>query len=95
MEVWKMLVWIEELKQRAEDGHLLRVREIARLLGVSRQQIYKMMKAGKIPGVCRLSIRGIRVCAARLLEWSKQRMPEEKPGGNLIEPARDAREECG
>ena len=76
-----MMTWMEELKKRAERGHLLRVSEIARLLGVTRQHVYNMVKAGDIPGVYRLSIRGIRICAATFLEWSKQKLLGENAEG--------------
>lgn len=78
--------WNEILRRRSELGHLLKVREVACLLGVTRQHVYNMMKAGEIPGVYRLSIRRTRICSATLLEWSRQRMRDEDPGQQDADP---------
>ena len=85
-EVVEMMVWMEQLKKRAERGHLLRVSEVARLLGVTRQHVYNMLKAGELPVACRLSIHGIRLCSVAMLDWSKKRMlGENAPTGDLGE----------
>jgi excisionase family DNA binding protein len=57
---------IEILENRKEA---LRVAEVAKMLGVSQQQIYKMVTAGRIP---HFRIEGsIRFCPADLAEWIK------------------------
>ncbi len=62
---------IEILETRKEA---LKVAEVARMLGVTPQHIYKMAKAGLIP--C-FHVRGaVRFCPSDLAEWIKQEIDE-------------------
>ena len=62
---------IEILENRKEA---LKVAEVAKMLGVTPQHIYKMAKAGLIP--C-FHVRGaVRFCPADLAEWIKQEIDE-------------------
>jgi len=62
---------IEILENRKEA---LKVAEVAKMLGVTPQHIYKMAKAGLIP--C-FHVRGaVRFCPADLAEWIKQEIAE-------------------
>ncbi len=47
---------------------LLKVSQVARMLNVSRQTIYDLIKAGKIKSY-KLSERGIRIPEAELFSW--------------------------
>lgn len=58
---------IEMLENRKEA---LKVSEVAKILGVSQQQVYKMVAAGAIP---HFHVQGaIRFCPAELAEWIKK-----------------------
>jgi excisionase family DNA binding protein len=62
---------IEILETRKEA---LKVAEVAKMLGVTPQHIYKMAKAGLIP--C-FHVRGaVRFCPADLAEWIKKEIDE-------------------
>ena len=62
---------IEILENRKEA---LKVAEVAKMLGVTPQHIYKMAKAGLIP--C-FHVRGaVRFCPADLAEWIKHEIDE-------------------
>jgi len=66
---------IEILENRKEA---LKVSEVAKMLGVSQQQIYKMAAAGTIP---HFHVQGsIRFCPADLAEWIKKEI--EQSSGN-------------
>ena len=76
---------IEILETRKEA---LKVAEVAKMLGVTPQHIYKMAKAGLIP--C-FHVRGaVRFCPADLAEWIKQEIDESarkrngSSGGNGV-----------
>ena len=62
---------IEILENRKEA---LKVSEVAKMLGVTRQHIYKMAKAGLIP--CFHVQGAIRFCPADLAEWIKKEIEE-------------------
>ena len=56
--------WIEHLEKHSGP---LKVREVAELLGISRQKVYKMVANGEIPY---LRIRGcIRFLPEQLIGW--------------------------
>lgn len=62
---------IEILESRKEA---LKVAEVAKMLGVTPQHIYKMAKEGLIP--C-FHVKGaVRFCPADLAEWIKQEIAE-------------------
>ena len=62
---------IEILENRKEA---LKVAEVAKMLGVTPQHIYKMAKAGLIP--C-FHVKGaVRFCPAELAEWIKREIEE-------------------
>ena len=62
---------IEILESRREA---LKVAEVAKMLGVTPQHIYKMAKAGLIP--C-FHVKGaVRFCPADLAEWIKQEIAD-------------------
>jgi excisionase family DNA binding protein len=61
-----------EILENRKDA--LKVAEVAKMLGVTPQHIYKMAKAGLIP--C-FHVRGaVRFCTADLAEWIKQEIAE-------------------
>lgn len=77
---------IEILENRKEA---LKVTEVAKMLGVTPQHIYKMAKAGLIP--C-FHVKGaVRFCPADLAEWIKQEIDESSrkrngsTGGNDVQ----------
>jgi excisionase family DNA binding protein len=62
---------IEMLENRKEA---LKVSEVAKILGVSQQQVYKMVAAGTIP---HFHVQGaIRFCPAELAEWIKKEIQQ-------------------
>ena len=62
---------VEMLENRKEA---LKVSEVAKILGVSPQQVYKMVADGQIP---HFHVRGaIRFCPAELAEWIKKEILE-------------------
>jgi excisionase family DNA binding protein len=72
---------IEMLENRKEA---LKVSEVAKMLGVSHQQIYKMAAAGTIP---HFHVQGaIRFCPADLAEWIRKDIEQsthpKNPNGN-------------
>lgn len=74
---------IQILESRKEA---LKVSEVAKMLGVTPQHIYKMAKSGLIP--C-FHVKGaVRFCPADLAEWIKQEIEEssrkrnDSTGGN-------------
>ncbi len=50
---------------------LLRDREAADLLGISREKMYLMMRSGQVPGVVRIG-RSIRISRASLERWIEE-----------------------
>ena len=78
---------IEILQNRKEA---LKVAEVAKMLGVSTQQIYKMAAAGTIP---HFHVQGsIRFCPADLAEWIRNEIEQSTHGpassrnGNELKP---------
>ena len=68
---------IEMLENRKEA---LKVSEVAKILGVSKQQVYKMVADGQIPY---FHVRGaIRFCPAELAEWIKKEIQQSTQGRN-------------
>jgi len=58
----------------------LKVSEVARILGVTPQHIYKMAKAGLIP---HFHVRGaVRFCPAELAEWIKKELDRSNRARN-------------
>ena len=68
---------IEILENRKEA---LKVSEVAKILGVTPQHIYKMAKAGLIP--CFHVQGAIRFCPADLAEWIKKEIEESTQARN-------------
>jgi excisionase family DNA binding protein len=68
---------IEILENRKEA---LKVSEVAKILGVTPQHIYKMAKAGLIP--CFHVQGAIRFCPADLAEWIKKEIEESTHARN-------------
>jgi predicted DNA-binding transcriptional regulator AlpA len=46
----------------------------SKMLGVTPAHVYKLAKAGQIPGVMRLSAKAIRFCPVILLPWFKAKI---------------------
>ena len=68
---------IEMLENRKEA---LKVSEVAKMLGVTPQHIYKMAKAGLIP--C-FHVKGaVRFCPAEVAEWIKKEINQSNQAGN-------------
>jgi excisionase family DNA binding protein len=68
---------IEILENRKEA---LKVSEVAKMLGVTPQHIYKMAKAGLIP--C-FHVKGaVRFCPADLAEWIKKEIEQSNQARN-------------
>jgi excisionase family DNA binding protein len=68
---------IEILENRKEA---LKVSEVAKMLGVTPQHIYKMAKAGLIP--C-FHVKGaVRFCPADLAEWIKKEIEQSNRARN-------------
>jgi len=68
---------IEILENRREA---LKVSEVAKILGVTPQHIYKMAKAGLIP--CFHVQGAIRFCPADLAEWIKKEIEQSNQARN-------------
>jgi excisionase family DNA binding protein len=68
---------IEILENRKEA---LKVSEVAKILGVTPQHIYKMAKAGLIP--CFHVQGAIRFCPADLAEWIKKEIEQSNQARN-------------
>jgi excisionase family DNA binding protein len=68
---------IELLENRKEA---LKVSEVAKMLGVTPQHIYKMAKAGLIP--C-FHVKGaVRFCPAEVAEWIKKEIEQSNQARN-------------
>lgn len=68
---------IEILENRKEA---LKVSEVAKILGVTPQHIYKMAKAGLIP--C-FHVKGaVRFCPAEVAEWIKKEIDQSNHARN-------------
>ena len=68
---------IEMLENRKEA---LKVSEVAKMLGVTPQHIYKMAKAGLIP--C-FHVKGaVRFCPAEVAEWIKKEINQSNQARN-------------
>jgi hypothetical protein len=61
----KWLEWLEK-----QEGPI-KACFVAKMLGITPAQVYKLAKAGQIPGVMRLSAKAIRFCPVILLPWLK------------------------
>ena len=58
---------------KVEDERLLRVKEVASLIGVSRSTIYRMVEAGQFPQPIRIGPRASRWRLSEVLEWMTSR----------------------
>lgn len=61
-----MKKWIEWLEK--QDGPI-KADQIAKILGVTPAQVYKLAAEGKIPGAIRVSDKAIRFCPDIFAEW--------------------------
>jgi excisionase family DNA binding protein len=66
----KLMSLVEVVREKQEA---LRVRELARLLGVSSQQIYKMAASGEIPSF--KVANAVRFDPHETAEWLKEKYP--------------------
>jgi predicted DNA-binding transcriptional regulator AlpA len=64
----KWLEWLE--KQEAP----IKASVVARIMGITPAQVYKLAKAGKIPGAMRLSRKALRFCPAAFLPWIRSQI---------------------
>jgi excisionase family DNA binding protein len=69
-------------KQTPMEKLLLRMTEVAELLGVSRSTAYAMASAGELPGVVRIR-GGIRVSNEVLKDWLARQQKDEGNNGGL------------
>ncbi len=60
---------------------LLKVSEVAQILGVSRSQVYEMLSQGELPGV-RIGT-SVRVPVGRLQLWIRNRVDGGSPSGGV------------
>jgi predicted DNA-binding transcriptional regulator AlpA len=66
-----MKKWIEWLEKQESP---IKANQIAKMLGVTTSEVYKLAACGKIPGVIRVSNRAIRFCPDKLTEWLKEQI---------------------
>jgi predicted DNA-binding transcriptional regulator AlpA len=64
-----MKKWIEWLEKQDSP---IKANQIAKILGVTTSEVYKLAACGKIPGAIRVSNRAIRFCPDKLVEWLKE-----------------------
>jgi predicted DNA-binding transcriptional regulator AlpA len=70
----KILSWLVRLCERAERMEPLSVREVAELLGVTPQHVYKMLESNQIPGVLHISNHALQFCPRTLLDWLRSKL---------------------
>ena len=68
---WSILYSTDMLTTLSDDVELLRMREVALVLNLSRSQVYELAAAGKLPGVIRIG-NSTRVSRRMLTEWIEQ-----------------------
>ncbi len=59
---------------------LLRDREAAELMSISREKAYLMIRSGEMPGIVRIG-RSVRVHRPTLVRWLEERVSETQKGG--------------
>jgi predicted DNA-binding transcriptional regulator AlpA len=64
-----MKKWIEWLEKQDSP---IKANQIAKILGVTTSEVYKLAACGKIPGAIRVSNRAIRFCPDKFVEWLKE-----------------------
>jgi predicted DNA-binding transcriptional regulator AlpA len=64
-----MKKWIEWLEKQDSP---IKAHQIAKILGVTTSEVYKLAACGKIPGAIRVSNRAIRFCPDKFVEWLKE-----------------------
>ena len=69
-----ILSWLQRLYGRAERMEPLSVREVAELLGVTPQHVYKMLETNQIPGAIRISNHALQFCPQTLLDWLRTKL---------------------
>ncbi|MBZ5489743.1 MAG: helix-turn-helix domain-containing protein [Acidobacteriia bacterium] len=69
-----ILSWLQKLYGRAERMEPLSVREVAELLGVTPQHVYKMLESNQIPGALRISNHALQFCPRTLLDWLRSKL---------------------
>ncbi len=70
---------LEDLKEEeaetasgnGEAGRLLRVKDVVKILGLSRSQVYRLASEGQL-GAIKLGVRGVRFTERGLAEWQRQ-----------------------
>ncbi len=67
----KTMKWIEWLQQQESP---IKADSVAKILGITPAHVYKLAKAGLIPGTMRLSAKAIRFCPMTLLPWVKEKV---------------------
>jgi excisionase family DNA binding protein len=73
-EKGKILSWLERLYERAERMEPLSIREVAELLGVTPQHVYKRLESNQIPGALRISNHALQFCPRTLLDWLRSKL---------------------
>jgi predicted DNA-binding transcriptional regulator AlpA len=63
-----MKKWIEWLEKQESP---IKADRIAKILGVTPAEVYKLAAEGKIPGAIRVSGKAIRFCPDMFVEWLK------------------------
>lgn len=63
--------WLEWLEKQENP---IKASVVAKILGVTPAHVYKLAKAGKIPGSIRVSRKALRFYPAILLPWIKGRI---------------------
>jgi excisionase family DNA binding protein len=66
-----MKKWIEWLEKQESP---IRASQIAKMLGVTTSEVYKLAAHGKIPGAMRVSKRAVRFCPDKVVEWLKEQI---------------------
>jgi excisionase family DNA binding protein len=69
-----ILSWLQKLYGRAERMEPLSVREVAELLGVTPQHVYKMLETNQIPGALPASGHALHFCPRTLLDWLRSKL---------------------
>ena len=66
--------WLQRLYERADRLEPLSVREVAELIGVTPQHVYKMLETNQIPGLLPASGRAMQFCPRILLKWLQSKL---------------------
>jgi len=66
--------------EASKDERVIRPKELCRLIGLSRQTLWRLYKSGELPPPRQLSARNVGWLYSEIVQWLRDRQPSTIPG---------------